>query len=41
MNSTESSSESLAYEEESESDDKEKGLVIDISKKKWNMAATR
>ena len=41
MNSTESSSESLAYEEESESDDKEKGLVIDISKKKWNMTATR
>ena len=32
--STKSSSES-SYEEESESEGEEKGLVIDISKKKW------
>ena len=36
----ESSSESLAYEEESESDDEDKGIVIDISNKKRKMAAT-
>ena len=29
------------YKEEIESDDKEKGLVIDICKKKWKMAVTR
>ena len=40
-NPTELSSGSLAYEEESESDNKEKGLVIDISKKRREMVATR
>ena len=40
-NSSELLSESLAYEEESESDDKEKGLVIDISNKKWKVVVTR
>ena len=39
-NYTESSSESLDYEEESEGDDEEEGLEIDISNKKWKMAAT-
>jgi len=34
------SSESLAYEEESESDDENNGLVIDISNKKQKMAVT-
>ena len=39
-NSTESSSESSAYEEESKSDKGDKGLVIDISNKKRKMVAT-
>jgi hypothetical protein len=39
-NSSESSSESLAYEEESKSDDGDKELVIDISNKKRKMVAT-
>ena len=39
-NSSESSWESSAYEEESESDDGDKGLVIDISNKKRKMVAT-
>jgi hypothetical protein len=30
----------LAYEEESESDDEDKGIVIDISNKKRKMVAT-
>jgi hypothetical protein len=38
--SSESSLESLAYEEESESDDGDKGLVIDIHNKKRKMMAT-
>ena len=39
-NYTESSSESSEYEEDSESDAEEEGLVIDISNKKRKMAAT-
>jgi len=39
-NYTESSSESPDYEEESEGDNEEEGLVIDISNKKWKMMAT-
>ena len=39
-NSSESSSESSAYEEGSKSDDGDKGLVIDISNKKRRMVAT-
>ena len=31
----------MSYEEESESDDGDKRLVIDLRNKKWKMAATR
>ncbi len=39
-NSSKSSLESLAYEEESKSDNGDKGLVIDISNKKQKMVET-
>jgi hypothetical protein len=35
-----SSSDSSEYEEDSESDDKDKGLVVDVSNKKQKMVAT-
>ena len=39
-NYTKSSSDSSEYEDDSESDDKDKGLVIDVSNKKRKMVAT-